>query len=58
MQQHRCVGKGQFATPNARKEHAEVWAAVADELNALGGSYKTPNQWKKVNPKFKTAYRI
>ncbi|XP_049302182.1 uncharacterized protein LOC125775576 [Bactrocera dorsalis] len=57
MQQHRSVGRGQYTKPNARKEHEEVWAAVAAELNALGGSHKSPNQWKKCWIDWKSAVK-
>ncbi|XP_049315774.1 uncharacterized protein LOC125779176 [Bactrocera dorsalis] len=57
IQQHRSVGRGQFRKPNARKEHEKVWAAVVAELNALGGSHKSPNQWKKCWIDWKSAVK-
>ncbi|XP_067622518.1 uncharacterized protein [Eurosta solidaginis] len=57
MKANKKVAMGTFSGPNSANLSRSVWEAVALELNAVGGAFKTAEQWKKSWSDWKCAVK-
>lgn len=49
LQNHENLRTGKFTNEFTKKRARELWEEVTGSLNAIGGSKKTWEQWRKVN---------